>query len=56
MGKYHDLFLKSDTLILADVLENFRKMYLIGTALKKTEVKLELLTDIDVLLMHEKKN
>ena len=70
-GEYHDLYLKSDTLLLADIFENFRKMYLIiyeldlvkflsvpglawQAALKKTEVKLELLTDIDMLLMVEK--
>ena len=67
LGEYHDLYLKSDTLLLADVFENFRKMGLRisqldpakflsapglaqQTALKKTEVKLELLTDIDMLL------
>ena len=62
---------KSDTLLLADVLKNFRKMCLIicyldpvkylsasrlawQAALKKTEVKLKLLADIDMLLMIKK--
>ena len=67
LDEYHDLYLKSDTLLLADIFEKFRKMCLkmyyldpakplsaLGlvwqAALKKTEVKLELLTDIDMLL------
>ena len=63
LGEYHDLYLKSDTLLLADVMENFRKMFLliyhldpakIPSALKKAEVKLELLTNIDMLLTVEK--
>ena len=71
MGKYHDLYLKCNTLLLADVFENFRKMCLKiyeldpvkrisapgltwKSALKKTEVKLELLTDIDALLIVER--
>ena len=71
LGDYHDLYVKSDTLLLADVFENSRnmciKVYELESAhflsapglaweacLKKTEVKLELLTDADLLLMVEK--
>ena len=71
MGDYHDLYVQTDTLLLADVFENFRNMCLEiyeldpsyfysapGLAwqacLKKTGVKLELLTDIDMLLIYEK--
>ena len=71
LGDYHDLYVKSDTLLLADVFENFRDMCikeyeldpahfvsLPGLAwqacLKKTNLKLELLTDYDMLLMVEK--
>ena len=67
-GEYDDLHVRSDTLLLADVFENFRKMCLKvckldhakflsapglawQAALKKTKVKLDLLTDIDMLLM-----
>ena len=70
MGEYHDLYLKSDVLLLADVLEEFRSICLENyqldpawyytspglawdVALKKTEVRLELLTDPDMLLMFE---
>ena len=72
LGDYYDLYVQSDTILLADVFENFRNMYIKvyeldsahflsapGLAwqacLKKTEVKLELLTDVDMLLMVEKK-
>ena len=71
LGEYHDLYVQSDTLLLADVFENFRnkciEIYELDPAhflsapglawqacLKKTKVKLELLTDIDMLLMVEK--
>ena len=70
LGAYHDLYMKSDTLLLADVFENFRnmciKVYELDPAhflslpglawqgcLKKANVKLELLTDYDMLLMVE---
>ena len=69
-GKYQDLYVQSDTLLLADVLENFRNMcleiygldplYFVSApglawqaCLKKAEVKLELLTDYDMILMIE---
>ena len=71
LGEYHDLYLQSDTLLFADVFENFINMCIKvseldpahflsapGLAwqacLKKTDVKLELLTDFDMLLMVEK--
>ena len=71
LGEYHDLYGQSDTLLLADVFENFQNMCLKiyeldpekflsapGSArqadLKKTKVKLDLITDIDMLLMVEK--
>ena len=70
LGEYHDLYVQSDTLLLADVFGNFRntclKVYELDPAhflslpglawqacLKKTNVKLELLTDYDMLLMVE---
>ena len=66
LGEYHDLYVQSDTLLLADVFENFRnrclKVYGLDAAhfllawqacLKKTNIKLELLTDYDMLLMVE---
>ena len=67
----HDLYVQSDTLLLADVFENFRNKCIEifevdpahvlsapglawQTCLKKTEVKLELLTDNDMLMIIEK--
>ena len=71
-GEYHDLYVQSDTLLLAGVLENFRdkciEIYELDPAhflsapglawqacLKKTGVKLELLTDHDMFMMAEKR-
>ena len=45
---YHDLYVQSDTLLLAVVFENFRK-----ASIKTYELELELLTDYDMLLMIE---
>ena len=71
LGEYHDLYLKTDVLLLADVFEEFRNIcmenYSLDPAwyytspglswdalLKHSKVKLELLTDPDMLLMFEK--
>ena len=71
MRDYHDLYLKSDVLLLSDVFENFRDVcqdnYHLDPAfyytapglawdacLKITKVRLELLTDYDMLMMVEK--
>ena len=71
MGVYHDLYLKSDILLLADVFENFRKTCLQyykldpchyftspgfswDAMLKMTNIKLELMTDIDMFQFIEK--
>ena len=53
---YHDLYVQSDTLLLADVFHNFRDMCIKEyklDSLKKTNIELELLTDYDMLLMVE---
>ncbi len=71
MGEYHDLYLKSDVLLLADVFENFRKTCLQyykldpchyftspglswDAMLKMTNIKLELMVDIDMFIFIEK--
>ena len=71
LGEYHDLYLKSDVLLLADVFEEFRNVcmenYSLDPAwyytspglswdalLKVSGVRLELLTDVDILLLIEK--
>ena len=63
LGEYHDLYFQSDTSLLADVFESFRNLFiktflsLPGLAwqayLKRAGVKLELISDIDMLLMIE---
>ena len=71
MRDYHDLYLKSDVLLLSDVIENFRDVCLDNyhldpafyytapglawdACLKITKVRLELLTDYEMLMMVEK--
>ena len=70
LGDYRDLYVQSNTLLLADISENFRNMslktygldraYFVSLpgfawhgCLKITRVKLELITDINMLLMIE---
>ena len=61
LGEYHDLYAQRDTLLLADVFENFRsmclKIYELGPARFLSAPRLAweaTLSDIDVLLMKEK--
>ena len=71
MGEYHDLYLKSDVLLLADVFENSRKTCIQyykldpchyftspglswDAMLKMTNIKLELMTNIDMFQFIEK--
>ena len=70
MGDYHDLYIQTDTFLLADIFEKFRDTCIevqgldpsyfysapglaCQACLKKTKVKLELLTDYQMLLMIE---
>ena len=71
LGDYHDLYLRTDVVLLANVFEAFKdtclRHYTLDPAhfytspglawracLKHTEIKLELLTDPDMLLMFER--
>ena len=69
LGDFHDLYVQSDTLLLADVFENFRNKFIEiyefdayhfclhldyhGKVVWKRQLELELLTNIDMLLMVE---
>ena len=65
MGEYHDLYLRTDVILLANVFESFRKVCLDNygldpapglawkACLKKTGIRLDLLLDPDMLLMVE---
>ena len=71
LGYYHDLYVKTDVALLADVFEDFRKLCLAqygldsahyytspglswDALLKKTDVELEFLTDLDMHLFIER--
>ena len=71
MVEYHDSYLKSDVLLLADVFENFRKTCMQyykldpchyftfpglswDAMLKMTDIKLELIIDVDMFQFIEK--
>ena len=65
LGEYHDLYLKTDVILLVNVFEAFREVclknygldpahfYTAPGKLKKTKIRLELLLDPDMLLMFE---
>ena len=66
LGDYHDLYLKTDVLLLADVFEKFIKVcldyygldpchYFMHAMLKMTGMELELISDIDMHLFIEKR-
>ena len=72
LGEYHDLYLKTDVVLLCDVLEQFRTMCMQkygldachfysspgrswAACLKMTGVRLELLTDIDMINFFERR-
>ena len=59
LGDYHDLYMQSDTLLLADISENFRNKFIEKYELDPSYflsapgLELELLTDPNMLLMFE---
>ena len=70
LAEYHDLYVQSDTILLADIFESFRNLclnthkldpaYFLSlpglawqACLKHSGIKLELISDIDMLLMLE---
>ena len=54
MGEYHDLYLKKDTILLANVFESFRSVCMDNYGLDPAHIRLELLLDPDMLLMFER--
>ena len=65
LGDYRDLYVQSDTLLLAAVFTNLRKVcfdiyeldpahFLSAAGLKKSNVELKLISDVDMLLIIEK--
>ena len=54
LGEYHGFYLKSDTLLLADIFELSVSGLAWQAASKETDTQLELLRNIDMLLMVEK--